>query len=269
MSLYMLHELDLLGETAEAPPKRKPCPANLLSARRAIPSAYFRWQELRSRVLAALLLIPALPIIGLLVVIVRLTSPGPGLFRQTRVGLHGRQFLMYKLRTMRNDAEAQTGPVWAQPNDPRVTPVGRIFRRLHLDEFPQLFNVLRGEMALVGPRPERPQFVQVLATTIPHYLDRLAVRPGITGLAQINLPPDIDLDCVRRKLVLDLEYVEHANVLVDLRILAVTGLRLWHVPTDMALRWLRLTRKAPLDTDLADAEPALPSIHGERSAAQA
>lgn len=211
-------------------------------AMRTTPSTYFDWQSVRCRVLGALLLIPALPVIGLLVMWVRLTSAGPGIFRQKRVGLNGRPFVMYKLRTMRVDAEAKSGPVWALADDPRVTPLGRILRRLHLDEFPQLINVLKGEMALIGPRPERPEFVQKLAREIPGYLDRLSVRPGITGLAQINLPPDTDLESVRRKLALDLEYVERGCLLLDLRIFAATLFRLLAFPNKAALALLGLTR---------------------------
>lgn len=206
------------------------------------PARYFRWQGLRCRVAATVLLLPALPIIGLLVLLVKLTSRGPGIFRQTRVGLGGRHFTMYKLRTMRLDAEAATGPVWTQDNDPRVTLLGRLLRRLHLDEFPQLFNVVRGEMALIGPRPERPEFVHRLARDIPGYLDRLSVRPGITGLAQINLPPDTDLDSVRRKLVLDVEYVQRGGLSLDLRIFAATFLRLFHIRTAFLIGLLGLRR---------------------------
>lgn len=216
-------------------------------AMRTTPSAYFDWQSVRCRVLGGLLLIPALPAIGLLVLWVRLTSQGPGIFRQTRVGLHGRPFVMYKLRTMRVDAEAKSGPVWALADDPRVTPLGRILRRLHLDEFPQLFNVLKGEMALIGPRPERPEFVQKLAREIPGYLDRLSVRPGITGLAQINLPPDTDLESVRNKLALDLEYVERGCLLLDLRIFAATCFRLLALPNKVALALLGLKRNRAVE----------------------
>ena len=176
-----------------------------------VPSPGYRWSLWISRCLGALLLVPALPVIGILALIVRWTSPGPGIFRQLRVGQNGKTFMMYKLRTMRHDAERETGPVWTQQGDSRVTPVGRILRKLHLDEFPQLFNVIKGEMTLVGPRPERPEFVHRLAPRIPGYLQRLAVRPGITGLAQLNLPPDSDLDSVRCKLLLDLEYIWDAG----------------------------------------------------------
>jgi lipopolysaccharide/colanic/teichoic acid biosynthesis glycosyltransferase len=157
---------------------------------------------------------------------VRLSSPGPAIFQQRRVGRNGRIYTMYKIRSMRLDAEAKSGPVWTTTNDPRVTRVGRFIRKLHLDEFPQLVNVLKGEMALIGPRPERPEFVELLAREIPGYMDRLSVRPGITGLAQINLPPDTDIDSVRKKLAVDLEYIRRGSVSLDLRILACTFVRL-------------------------------------------
>jgi lipopolysaccharide/colanic/teichoic acid biosynthesis glycosyltransferase len=190
------------------------------------PAPYFNWHLLPQRCLALLLLAPALPIMLLLVGLVRLTSRGPGIYRQTRVGLAGRTFQLYKLRSMRQDAEARSGAVWAQlRGDPRVTRFGRFLRASHLDELPQLFNVLKGEMALVGPRPERPEFTHKLALEIPRYMERHRVRPGITGLAQINLPPDTDLDSVRRKLVFDLEHIRTATLGYDLRICMVTGLR--------------------------------------------
>lgn len=207
------------------------------------PSAYFRWKAVIDRLLAAILLIPGLPIIGLLVLLVRLTSRGPGIYRQDRVGKHGREFRMYKIRTMARDAEARTGPVWSQANDARATLVGRALRKLHLDEFPQLFNVLRGEMSLVGPRPERPEFVSLLVKQIPGYLNRLAVMPGITGLAQINLPPDSDFDSVRHKLVLDLEYIKHAGPLLDIRMFLCTSLRLLGLSGDLAMRIMGLRRE--------------------------
>jgi len=207
-----------------------------------VPSPYLRRKRWVDRVLAGILLIPGLPIIGLLVLLVRLTSRGPGIYRQIRVGLHGRHFKMYKIRTMRMDAETGIGAVWTRRRDPRVTRLGRVFRKLHLDEFPQLFNVLRGEMSLVGPRPERPEFVCVLAKQIPGYVSRLAAMPGITGLAQINLPPDTDLDSVHRKLKLDLEYVEHARASQDLRMLLCTGVRLLGIPGELAMRLFGLKR---------------------------
>jgi hypothetical protein len=152
---------------------------------------------------------------------------------------------MYKIRTMYEDAESRFGPEWTQKNDPRITPIGRWLRKLHLDEFPQLWNVLLGEMNLIGPRPERPEFTRVLAKEIPNYLDRLLVAPGITGLAQINLPPDMDLNSVRRKLVLDLEYIQHANPLLDLRMFTSTLLRLLFIKGDFAMKMMGLERDVP------------------------
>jgi lipopolysaccharide/colanic/teichoic acid biosynthesis glycosyltransferase len=167
---------------------------------------------------------------------------------------------MYKVRSMRLDAEAKSGPVWTTTNDPRVTRVGRFIRMLHLDEFPQLINVLRGEMALIGPRPERPEFVELLARDIPGYLDRLSVRPGITGLAQINLPPDSDLDSVRRKLAVDLDYIRQGNVFLDLRILGCTFVRL------VGIKGVYAARMFGLDSHRVAAEAACqpsPSHNGK------
>ena len=193
------------------------------------PAPYFRWKGLFDRCAAAVLLIPGLPLIALLVLLVRNTSRGPGIYRQARVGKHRRRFLMYKIRTMRQDAEAKTGPVWTKVHDPRITRLGKVLRKLHLDELPQLYNVLRGEMSLVGPRPERPEIIFMLEQEIPHYSHRLAVRPGVTGLAQINLPPDTTIDSVRDKLVLDLEYIQAGGAFMDLRIYLCTLLRMFGV----------------------------------------
>jgi len=189
-------------------------------------SGYFARKRWIERFCALLMLIPALPLMGLMMALVRLTSRGPALYRQIRVGSEGKTFTLYKIRTMRSDAEAKTGPVWTGPNDPRVTRLGRLLRRVHLDELPQLFNVLRGEMALIGPRPERPEFTQFLAREIPGYMERYRVLPGITGLAQINLPPDTDVESVRRKQVLDLEYIRTATFSMDMRIYLCTAARL-------------------------------------------
>lgn len=209
------------------------------------PKKYFRWTEVAGRMLAAILLLPGLPLIGFLVLLVRLHSRGPGIYRQTRMGKNARVFTMYKIRTMRSDAENGSGPVWAKPNDPRVTRLGRALRKVHLDELPQLFNVVRGEMALIGPRPERPEIVAVLAKEILGYTDRLVVLPGVTGLAQINLPPDTTLDDVRRKLALDMEYIRTAGPRLDVRILLSTLFRLLGVPGNVAMRLFKLRRPAP------------------------
>ncbi len=221
-----------------------------------IPGPYFRWKSIIGRVLATMLLIPGLPIISLMVLLVRLTSRGPGIHRQTRIGKDGRPFTMYKLRTMWHDVEQATGAVWAHRNDRRVTPLGRVLRRVHLDEFPQLFNVLKGEMCLIGPRPERPEFVRVLTKEIPGYTNRLAVPPGVTGLAQVNLPPDTDLESVRHKLACDLEYIKHAGPLLDIRVFLYTFVRLLGVPGGYAARGLGLQR------EVADLGPPLPMSNG-------
>jgi lipopolysaccharide/colanic/teichoic acid biosynthesis glycosyltransferase len=207
---------------------------------------YFRWKGIMDRLLAAVLLIPALPLIGALVLLIRLNSRGPGIFRQVRLGKDGREYVMFKLRSMRLDAEARTGAVWSPANDPRVTRLGRFLRNSHLDELPQLFNVLRGEMSLIGPRPERPEIVGVLEGEIPGYRNRLKVLPGVTGLAQINQSADTDLYSVRCKLVLDVQYIAEASLFFDLRILLCTSLRLVGCPGDLAKRLTRLHREVVL-----------------------
>jgi len=184
---------------------------------------------------------------GILILGIRLTSRGPAIYRQKRVGLRGRVFAMFKLRSMHCDAEATSGPVWCSPSgDPRVTPLGYWLRRLHLDELPQLYNVACGEMALVGPRPERPEFVKILGEQIPGYMERLEVLPGITGLAQVNLPPDTDFDSVRRKLVLDQEYIQTANLMLDARIILCTVLRVLGLRGRRAASLLGLARVVEL-----------------------
>jgi len=182
----------------------------------------------------------AVPAIALAWLVVRLTSSGPGFYSQLRVGRHGRAFRIYKIRTMYHNCEAKTGAQWCQKKDPRVTLVGRILRKLHIDELPQLLNVLRGDMSLVGPRPERPEFVGPLSEAIPGYRDRLAVRPGVTGLAQIQLPPDSDLESVRAKLVLDRYYVRAGGLWLDLRIILGTGVYLFGVSYAGVRRVMRL-----------------------------
>jgi lipopolysaccharide/colanic/teichoic acid biosynthesis glycosyltransferase len=158
------------------------------------------------------------------------------------VGKGGRIFTIYKIRTMRLDAELQTGPVWTTSfRDPRITPVGRLLRWSHLDELPQLYNVVIGEMALVGPRPERPEFAQALADEISGYLDRLLVLPGVTGLAQVNLPPDTNIDSVRRKLVLDLAYIRQGTIWLDMRLVLATAAPLLGLPSRWVNRLLRVS----------------------------
>lgn len=174
-------------------------------------------------VLAITLFALSIPFVVVAAVLIKGTSKGPIFYRQDRVGKHGRIFRVIKLRTMVNNAESQTGPVWSTQNDHRITPIGKFLRETHIDEFPQLINVLLGQMALVGPRPERPEIVQELEWKIPNYSERTNVRPGITGLSQLKLPPDTDLESVRRKQIFDLYYVTHVSAWLDVRILASTA----------------------------------------------
>ena len=178
----------------------------------------------------------ALPLIAVMWVLVRATSPGPGFYSQVRVGRGGSRYRIYKIRTMRNNCEAGTGAQWAKKGDSRVTRIGSVLRKLHLDELPQLWNVLRGDMSLVGPRPERPEFVGPLSDTVQGYTERLRVRPGVTGLAQIRLPADSDLESVRLKVVLDHHYVENATLWLDLRILMGTVVYLIGFPYPLVRR---------------------------------
>lgn len=204
---------------------------------------YFAFSARVNQLAALILLIPGLPIMFFLIILVHITSPGPAIYKQRRVGKDGKVFNLMKIRTMLKDAEAKTGPVWTAKNDPRITRLGRILRPLHLDELPQLFNVLMGQMALIGPRPERPEFTAILEKKIPGYMYRTSVLPGITGLAQINLPPDSDLDSVRRKLVLDSEYINNANLMMDLRIFFCTSLRIIGLPGKSCARVAGIARE--------------------------
>jgi sugar transferase (PEP-CTERM system associated) len=158
----------------------------------------------------------SLPLMGLVAVLIKLDSSGPILFSQERVGKGGKVFTLRKFRTMVADAEKDTGPVWAQTSDPRVTPLGKILRRTGMDELPQLFNVLKGDMSFVGPRPERPHFVADLERQIPYYRQRLAVQPGITGWAQVRYGYGATLADAIEKLQYDLYYIKNMSVFLDL-----------------------------------------------------
>jgi sugar transferase (PEP-CTERM system associated) len=166
-------------------------------------------------------LLICLPFIPFIILAVRLSSPGPILFKQTRVGQSGRLFTALKFRTMREDAESG-GAVWASKNDPRVTRVGGFMRKTRLDEIPQLWNVLRGEMGFVGPRPERPEFVQWLSQEIPYYDLRHMIRPGITGWAQVRYRYGASLEETKHKLEYDLYYIKHQSIGLDLLIMFET-----------------------------------------------
>jgi sugar transferase (PEP-CTERM system associated) len=173
-------------------------------------------------VVSAAILIATGPLIALIALLVKLESKGPAFFRQRRVGLYGQAFEILKLRSMREDAEVGGKAVWAQKDDPRITRVGAIIRKLRIDELPQAWTVLKGEMSLVGPRPERPQFVADLEARLPFYAERHVVKPGITGWAQINFPYGASIEDAREKLEYDLYYAKNYTPFLDLLILLQT-----------------------------------------------
>ena len=172
-------------------------------------------QTVLNRIIAAAGLIVASPLMALTALAVKLSSPGPILYRQVRVGMDDVPFTVYKFRSMRLDAEAVTGAVVASKDDPRVTKVGKIIRSLRFDELPQLYNTLKGDMSIVGPRPERPEFVRDLSQKIPYYRQRHCVRPGITGWAQINFKYGETLEDTMRKLEYDLYYIKNMSLSLD------------------------------------------------------
>jgi len=211
-------------------------PAALCMPRRRI-----EWANRSLNILIALVaLIILSPFMALVGVIIKLTSPGPAIYTQQRVGVNRRRrrthalydrraadaggivFTIYKFRTMRNDAEHRSGAVWATSNDPRVTSIGRVLRQYRIDELPQLFNVIRGDMNIVGPRPERPTIFADLRSQIAEYQHRQRARPGITGWAQVNKAYDESIEDVRTKVRYDLEYLERQSMAEDLRIMLRT-----------------------------------------------
>jgi lipopolysaccharide/colanic/teichoic acid biosynthesis glycosyltransferase len=205
--------------------------------------------------IALALLVLTAPLILLAAILVKLTSLGPAIYKQTRVGRNGRLFTILKIRTMVNNCESATGPRWSFPGDPRVTWLGWLLRVSHLDELPQLVNVLRGDMSLIGPRPERPEFLPNLYKAIPGYQERLAVRPGVSGLAQVTLPADTSLTSVRLKLAHDLYYIRKLNLWLDLRILLCTALYSVGVPFGI----LRKLCPVPVEEAAPQALPPLPA----------
>ena len=184
------------------------------------------WERVVKRILdisvSIIGLVVSFPFLIILALVIRLDSKGPIIYAQRRVGRNGKPFTMFKFRTMYTNAEAKSGPMWAQENDPRVTRVGYWLRKLRLDEIPQLLNVLHGTMSLVGPRPERPHFVDQFKYQIPLYTRRLRVRPGITGWAQVKWKYDTSLDDVKEKTKYDLYYVENISLKMDLKIIIIT-----------------------------------------------
>jgi exopolysaccharide biosynthesis polyprenyl glycosylphosphotransferase len=184
------------------------------------------WEEATKRlidvVVSALVLIVGLPLWLLVAVVIKLDSRGPALYRQERVGKDGAPFNIIKFRSMQKDAERK-GPQWAGHRDPRVTRCGKILRQLHLDEIPQMINILKGDMSLIGPRPERPVFVQKLLQEIPLYHRRLKVRPGLTGWAQVKHKYDETIDDVKKKVQYDLFYIENMSLRMDFKIILNTA----------------------------------------------
>jgi lipopolysaccharide/colanic/teichoic acid biosynthesis glycosyltransferase len=243
----------LPAPTYERPNRRNDRPAELSlqlvpatdSARRLhiADEAFGDRSELLTRVvnvvLASIALVLVAPVMALVALAIRMTSPGPALYSQTRVGVDrrwrhnrkddrrvydhgGKPFEMYKFRSMRVDAEPDGRAVWAQKQDPRVTPIGNFLRKTRIDELPQLYNVIRGDMNIVGPRPERPSIFAELRENIPEYPIRQRVKPGITGWAQINQAYDSCIDDVRSKVRYDLEYLQRRSLGLDLRIMSLT-----------------------------------------------
>jgi sugar transferase (PEP-CTERM system associated) len=181
---------------------------------------FYKW--VFDRVSSIIGLILFSPLISIIALLIKLDSPGPVFFRQLRVGKNDKNFWLSKFRTMVHNAESETGAVWAQEDDPRVTRMGRILRKTRLDELPQLFSVLRGDMSIVGPRPERPEFVQKLKEIIPYYSERHFIKPGITGWAQIKYSYGSSVEDAIEKLRYDLYYMKHLSLILDLLIILET-----------------------------------------------
>lgn len=202
-------------------PDLEPPPAQLLTVP-AKAGAYDLLKRGMDLTVASGLIIGLAPLMSVIALTIRASSKGPAIFKQERLTVGGKRFTIYKFRTMRRDAESETGPVWASYCDPRVTAVGRFLRVTRLDELPQLFNVVKGDMSLIGPRPERPEMASQLLREYPAFSRRMEVKAGITGLAQIATGYASSVRSYRRKLTLDIKYVENRCLLLDLRIAAKT-----------------------------------------------
>lgn len=189
---------------------------------RFINKSFERFKRVSDIALSLIGLTVTLPVLGFAAILIRLNSKGPIVYRQRRVGKDGKIFKIYKLRTMKRHAEKETGAVWAKRNDPRVTTVGSVLRKTHIDEIPQLFNVIKGDMSIVGPRPERPEMVRDFKNLIIDYEKRLRVKPGITGVAQAWHKYDETLRDVKKKIKYDLLYIKKMCLWLDLRVLAQT-----------------------------------------------
>ncbi|MBI3838014.1 MAG: sugar transferase [Planctomycetia bacterium] len=205
-------------------------------------------KNLFDRLVALVAIVMAAPAMGLLAVMVRLSSPGPAIYSQLRIGYQGKLFYFYKFRSMYQDCEKTSGPVWAARNDSRITPLGRTLRMTYLDELPQLFNVLFGQMSLVGPRPERPEITAKLRREFPDgYYKRLLVKPGITGLAQIRQAADLQVEDVRHKLQYDLLYVRRMSLWLDVKLMLGTLTRILRHSQDERRSRRRSHTQRPMD----------------------
>ena len=190
------------------------------------PDIMTEFQEIYKRAMDLCIFIMALimlfPVNLLIAIIIRITSPGKILYKQIRVGLNGVQFTLIKFRTMYDNSEDNTGPIWSDKEDTRITGPGKILRKYHLDEIPQLLNVLYGTMSIIGPRPERPEIIENLMTNIPYYSRRFKVKPGLTGWAQIMGVYDVNVSDVHIKLKHDFYYIENMSIILDIKILILT-----------------------------------------------
>jgi exopolysaccharide biosynthesis polyprenyl glycosylphosphotransferase len=188
-----------------------------------MPQLMLEWEKKIKRlmdiIISLVILLLSSPILIITAIAIKVESRGPIFYKQERSGLNGKVFKIIKFRSMIRDAEKKSGPVWSQKNDPRITKVGAFIRRVRIDEIPQMINVLKGDMSLVGPRPERPYFVEKLSQEIPLYKRRLKVRPGITGWAQVKHKYDETVEDVKTKLRYDLFYIENMSLRNDLKIL--------------------------------------------------
>ena len=233
--------------TGSLAPKPKRAPASHLVESLSGPRWYDPWKAGAELVAALLMLLLASPLILMAALLVKITSRGPAFYSQTRLGRDRRHYTIYKLRSMRHNCEKLSGPCWSTRGDARVTWVGSFLRRTHIDELPQLWNVLRGDMSLVGPRPERPEFLPRLEEAVPLYSSRLLVKPGVTGLAQVQLPADTDLESVRHKIAYDLYYVQHCNPWLDFRLVLATALHMLCISHELVARVLFLPRGEPVE----------------------
>lgn len=197
----------------------------------SIQPSYLYLSSRRKRALDILIGSIGVFILGIMLIpvalVIKFSSPGPVFYRQRRMGRHGEEFDLIKFRTMTVDAEAANGPVWAKPNDPRVTRVGGVLRRLYVDEFPQWWNVLKGQMSVVGPRPERPELTEQILDFVPNFNQRLRAKPGITGVAQVNYKYTNTMLEARNKLRHDVIYINAASFRVDIQLILRTLRRVW------------------------------------------